>query len=417
MRLKRILAGMLRVWRHEVARLQPSGLFTWRYLRPRLPPKQAMHRALWWRSRNRLPRLLWLPLEVFRILHWQCIGYRRALDVTVAACAEQVVKTEGIAVALLRSRISAWARHWCIPPEEAYTHGLYRDDMDGLSLLYAAELLPYHRLMNSRHGAGQADYRIVQDKQRLAERLAGIGIPMAATVRMSDGNSEDLASALTATGAVFCKLRFGSRGESAFMAEPSGAGMIGWTLAGSRLDSEAAVLAAWKALTGKGPVLIQPYLRNHPVLQVLSPGADSITLRVITRMQGDTTAVWTGLLYVQAPGDLQEREFWLLKIDAESGKAFDAFGHWLDSDNDAENAANGCSQRRMLDGQAIPFWQDTVRHSMQAHAALPRLWSIAWDWIITPDGPFLLEGNAGWDLSPLQVLGVDFVQLAAAEGL
>ncbi len=104
---------------------------------------------------------------------------------------------------------------------------------------------------------------------------------------------------------------------------------------------------------------------------------------------------------------LVEREYWLLKIDAETGQAFDAFGHWLGSENDVNDA----SQLLMLDGQAIPFWQDIVRHSQRAHAELPRLWTIAWDWIVTPDGPMLLEGNAGWDLSVLQELGVDFVKI------
>jgi Sugar-transfer associated ATP-grasp len=411
MHLKRIVARLLRVWRHEVARWRPSGLFAWCYVRPGLPPEQALHRALWWRSRNRLPRLLWLPLEALRILHWQGLGQRRALDAAMLACAEQVAQTEGVAEALQRSRISVWSRNWCIPPEAAYAHGLYRDDKDGLALLYAGELLPYHRLMNARHGSVHADFRLIQDKQRLAERLARLYIPVVSTLRMSDGRWDDLASALTETAAVFCKLRYGSRGESAFMVQSSDAGLIGQTLAGKALENEVAVMSAWKTLTDKGTVLIQPFLRNHPLLQGLSPGADSITLRVITRRQGDSSDVWMGLLYVQAPGDSQEREYWLLKIDAESGQAFDAFGHWKDPDNDAENESSDDSKLGMLDGQSIPFWQDVVRHSRQAHAELPRLWAIAWDWIITPDGPVLLEGNAGWDISPLQELGVDFVKI------
>jgi hypothetical protein len=218
---------------------------------------------------------------------------------------------------------------------------------------------------------------------------------------------DDLRAAIASDGPVFCKLRAGSRGESAFMAESGTKGLQGQSLTGQLLQNEAEVIKAWQALTAKGEVLIQPYLRNHAMLQKLSPDTEAMTLRVITRADDAGLSVWSGFLYVQAPGATAERWYWMMKIDAGNGQAFDAFGHWLNDGQDADDA----SQLLMMDGAALPFWQDIVRYSIRAHAELPRLWTIAWDWIVTPDGPMLLEGNAGWDLSPLQELGVDFVKI------
>lgn len=407
MNRRRLAAGLVRMWRNEIAYLQPTVLFSLGYLCRSLPPEQALHRALWWRNRNRLPRLLWLPLQLLRILHWRWFGYRRAVTAAVVAYGERIANDEGIPVAEQRDRIAVWARQWCIMPDEAYAFGLYREGRDGLLRLYAGELQSFHQWMNAKRGAQRADYHAVQDKQYLADRLSELGIPVAATLNAKQGGFEQLESALAAMPAVFCKLRYGSRGESAFRVESSADGLIGRTLAGKLLDTEAAVLAAWSELAGKGPVLIQPYLSNHPQLQNLSDGAESITLRVITRMQGNATSVWMGLLYVQAPGDAVGRGYWLLKIDADSGQVVDAFGLWPASEGGVDNSA----QLRMLDGQAMPFWQDIARYSVQAHAELPRLWTVAWDWIVTSDGPILLEGNSGWDFMPLQELGVDFVKI------
>lgn len=395
------------LWRYDICRMRPLGMLNRCYLWPNLPSREALHRQLWWRTRYKLPVLFWLPLELWRWIYWQIVAAPRQIQSAVLKFGPEIEVRFGIPMDEQNIVISHWAKSWAISPVHAYSLGLFRSEVDALNHILSAEAQPLHRLINEKRGANPADYRLLFDKTLLSDRLGAAGVPVVPVFAESVGYTDDLHRAVALHGQVFCKLRAGSRGESAFMAESSADGLIGQTLAGGKLDSEAAVMSAWKALAGKGTVLIQPYLRNHPLLQGISPGADSITLRVITRMQGDSASVWMGLLYVQAPGDSQEREYWLLKIDAESGQAFDAFGHW----HGQESEINDCAQLLMLDGQAMPFWKDIVSHSGRAHAQLPRVWAIAWDWIVTPDGPVLLEGNAGWDLSPLQELGVDFVKI------
>jgi hypothetical protein len=407
----RIRNALKTVWQVDVCRLQPLAMFNWRYLLQNQPDRQALHRQLWWRTRYKLPIVFWLPLELVRWMYWQIWSAPRKIRQVILKHGEVVEGSHGVSIVEQRRIISYWAKSWCISPSCAYDLGLFKPEANPLNVILSAEVQPFHRLMNGNRGALPADYRLLFDKSLLSEHLAAAGIPVVPDIAESDGSLEDLHNAIAASGPVFCKLRAGSRGESAFMAESGINGMIGQSLAGKALANEAEVIAAWNTLVEKGTVLIQPYLRNHSMLQRLSPDGESITLRVITRACDDGFKVWTGLLYVQAPGELAEREYWLLKIDDETGQAYDAFGHWQDSVNDTENELSDYSKLIILEGQSIPFWRDIVRHSIQAHAELPRLWTIAWDWIVTPDGPLLLEGNAGWDLSPLQEIGVDFVKI------
>jgi len=44
----------------------------------------------------------------------------------------------------------------------------------------------------------------------------------------------------------------------------------------------------------------------------------------------------------------------------------------------------------------LPDWPLLIDASHRAQAQFPGIWAIAWDWVLTADGPVLLEGNVGW---------------------
>lgn len=52
----------------------------------------------------------------------------------------------------------------------------------------------------------------------------------------------------------------------------------------------------------------------------------------------------------------------------------------------------------------VPFWEEIKQSALSAHQLLPELYAIAWDYVVTPDGPFMLEGNSGWGTTTPQVL-------------
>jgi len=44
----------------------------------------------------------------------------------------------------------------------------------------------------------------------------------------------------------------------------------------------------------------------------------------------------------------------------------------------------------------IPSWEEIHKSAINSHQCFPDIYGIAWDYVITPEGPFLLEGNTGW---------------------
>ena len=58
----------------------------------------------------------------------------------------------------------------------------------------------------------------------------------------------------------------------------------------------------------------------------------------------------------------------------------------------------------------LPDWEALIRHSLLAHEQFPDFWAIAWDWVLTPQGPTLLEGNNGFGASLPQILTGGFLE-------
>jgi hypothetical protein len=61
----------------------------------------------------------------------------------------------------------------------------------------------------------------------------------------------------------------------------------------------------------------------------------------------------------------------------------------------------------------LPYWDEIYEHSKNTHETGLDLWAVAWDWVITPDGPILLEGNSGFRLGVPQMQYGGLIQMAA----
>lgn len=409
--MRRYWRALQRVWQLDIYRLQPIGHFNWCYLRPKLPPRQALFRQLWWRTRYKLPRVLWLPLELWRWIYWQLWAAPKHIRRALLENGLATQTSDGISLLEQQHRLEFWAKSWTIKPDEAYLIGLFKKPYDACDVILGNEIQPFHQLMNENRTKDRSGNRLLSDKSALAARLAPLNIPVVHTLHCSKGDFSDLLDALNSTPKLFCKLRAGSRGESAFFAEKTGQKIQGRTLLGHVLHDEKAIQLAWHELAQKGDILIQPYLQNHPLLDSLSSSIEPITIRIITCAPDITEQHWPGLLYIQVEGDWQDREYWLLTLDTATGQLSNAFGHWQEQVDEQGNFL----PLNFLNGQPVPFWQELLRYSKLAHAEIPDVWTIAWDWIVTSAGPKLLEGNSGWGLEPLQELGIDFVKIGTEE--
>jgi len=76
-------------------------------------------------------------------------------------------------------------------------------------------------------------------------------------------------------------------------------------------------------------------------------------------------------------------------------------GHRRDRPFSRELVWAGCGGElrqglRRLGRRSVPGWEQIVAGSRIAHGLVPATRAVAWDWAITPEGPLVLEGNAGW---------------------
>ena len=63
-----------------------------------------------------------------------------------------------------------------------------------------------------------------------------------------------------------------------------------------------------------------------------------------------------------------------------------------------------------IGNRTIPYWKEIRKSAIDAHHCFPDVYAIAWDYVITPDGPYMLEGNTGWGAATTQMLQSGLLQ-------
>lgn len=410
----RVLRGLQRLWFWDVWHAQPSAPMSWRYFLPGQSAEIRLHKHLWWHSRYKLPGLLWLPLEIMRWAYWQFWAHKRLVSVALAKYGHVVKERFGVSIEDQKTRLIYWAKSWCINPYVSYSWRLYQQDVDGLAIIYESETQAYHALQNRMTGACKLDHQLLGDKIALAETLSKAGIPMVPTAKQSKGDWNDLLLALQDNPRLFCKLRSGNQGESAFAVWLDENGMQGMALDGAELPDEKSVCKAWQILAAKGELLMQPLLVNHPVFNEVTSAFPVISLRIVTRSQSASTTTWWAELQVAVCNFKEGNHgFWRFPVNLDNG-GISTLGHeWLLQ----QDWQDDCDKiwQRLSALVELPYWQQVCQHSLSAHRKLPKVWAIAWDWVITPDGPVLLEGNSGWGLEQVQQQGINLVSAALVE--
>ena len=389
----------------------PHGLVTWRYAMPKLSPQLAFHRRLWLGSRGSWPRGLWLLGESLLWLRWVLFGAWFTTFRNVRRLGPYIAATEGIPLVTQAGRVLRLSLAWCMRPVEIYRFRLYAQPWKALDFVYSPELPAFHRLRNrALAGIAASGPARLGDKLAVAKLLRSQGLPTVTTLaclpRKTAGIT--LSQSMGDTARVFFKARHGARGRGAFTAWRTTTGLAGRTFSGQPLTTSAAVEAAWRALLNRDDGLVQQGLANHPALAPLACEDAAITLRYITEQkQGHITGL-CAMLGIPVPashgGGMTHIN---LPVDLDSGcpQPFPAAGQLgPDGTRLAERL-----WAQWPEGQPLPGWPDLVAGSIQAHAAFPGCWAIAWDWVITPEGPVLLEGNAGWGTGLPQLIRGGFL--------
>ncbi len=233
-----------------------------------------------------------------------------------------------------------------------------------------------------------ADARpLAKDKQLFRQRMEAAGLPVLrevltvdrdGVIRDAEGTilERDAAALLLQEGEFFAKPTDGTYGRGARVLRPG--------------DDIAAFLA------GARNTIVQPRIRQHPLLQRLYPHAVNTVRIDTTRIDGR----WVNnaaVLKLGVGGSIVDNGSaggLIVGIDLDSGKLRPSgrqrmkFGDRLYSHHPETRVA--------FDGQTLPHWtllRETVARA--AEAALP-LESLGWDVVITETGVVLLEANDKW---------------------
>lgn len=246
----------------------------------------------------------------------------------------------------------------------------------------------------NRNLASASALALCDDKGAFARQATGRGIPAPPTLAVVSAGAYGVAEEVLAShaGGVVLKpvTAFRAQGLEAWMPADdatwrrvSGEGL---TLRRDALAQRVSSLAA-----RHGSMLLQPLIPAHPVLSHPDLALPPV-LRVVTGQppDGPVALAYATLWYSLVPLGAQQ-VMGLTVIDVATGCQV------VTSVQDAPHFDWLAPLLRLdLGGAPLPFWESTVRAVSEAHAMLEGgAPVVAWDVVISPSGPVVLEGNIG----------------------
>jgi len=384
----------------------PLGIVNWRYLLRRPHAKVRIHRHLWRMARpSRLPLIIFLSIELIIWLRWVFFSGWRSSWRAVQYWGITIRKQEGMSIASQMKKILSLSLGYCIPPVEIYTFGLYRtkSKQEIWNYIFTHELPTFHLWRSASLGANQQSLSLLQDKYELTKLLSAKGIQMAPILGLvSRRASFDPNCYLHYCSRLFCKPRHGSHSRDTFIVEACGTdGKIVIFSVKNGIQAQLSTKEKLQKAMAQDDFIIQPFLYNHPAFTALNSATDAVTLRVITEknpLQGFICYCAT----LEVPNNMDTTKYFhiILPIDLYSGR----LTHFPDLRLPAPVQACYDALYENMNCFFIPYWKEIRKSALTAHQCCPDVYAIAWDYVITADGPYLLEGNTGWGARTTQML-------------
>jgi hypothetical protein len=390
----------------------PHGIICWRYLLPHPSPKVRIHRHLWMLGRpSHIPLFWFFIIEAILWLRWVLFAGWRATFRAIRHRGEVIQNREGLSRASQIRRILFLSLGYCVPPADIYAFGLYKIEskQDIWNYIFTQEQLAYHSWRNAKLNNNGKSLALLQDKHETSMLLAANGIPMAPILKVVlRGAAFDLTACFKSHSHLFCKPCHGSRSQDAFVIEANGdKGQASIFAVEKGRRAQPVTQEHLRKAMMRDDFLFQPFLNNHPSVAVLTSSGDVVTMRVITEMSLHSGIVCYGAT-IEMPDDSGAVGYKhiILPIDPASGR----LNHFPERPltEQAQSLYNAIYQR--MDGFIIPCWEAIRKSAVAAHQYFPDIYAIAWDYVVTPDGPFLLEGNSGWGARTPQILSGGLLQ-------
>jgi len=291
----------------------------------------------------------------------------------------------------VRELRALWGRY-NFPPYHYFKHRLYERGSHTDVLDYVPpEVIGRFQ----RHSNPHEHLQIVSDKLETNRILATHGLPCVATLFFvtRSGTVKDAIGREVSVEAAVESLHL--RGGEIFIKPvDSGAGKGAFASAAAKVDCE--------LLGAARNAVVQPLLRNHPILDRLFAGSLN-TVRIDTLIDGDVCIINAACLKV-GNGDAQvdnwARGAIAIGVNLRNGalapigirKA--AYGRTV---HETHPDTGVCFQ-----GVELPWWPEVCDLACRAALALRPHVTLGWDIAITPEGPVVIEANETGDVFLLQ---------------
>lgn len=402
---------LLKIFRRELwLRRIPHGAISPAFIWARDARVEA-HRAMFWDAKPNLPKPVYLTVQLILWIKWMALfgwlALFRSLRYFGAVTRDQcgISQTRQF-LRLLRTTF--WA---CMPPSDAYRFGVIAHPERLWNYVSDQHIAAYHSYRNRLNNVTPETIANLGDKLETSRALEAYLMPIAPTIEsVSKGDEFNFLATLKTHGHLFCKEREGRGGMGAFECWVRDGEIGGRLFEKHALPDQAAVIAAWNALLRRGEALVQPALPNHPLLIPLAPDGRTITVRCITERGKGTSSILCTSIEIplkRRAGD-NRSAYVILPIDHDSGEITAM------PDGSPQHPETGKANTNLMKrwdaGRALPNWDELITQSKAAHDQFPDIWAIAWDWVLTPQGPVLLEGNNGFSGTMPQMLTNGFMR-------
>ncbi len=146
------------------------------------------------------------------------------------------------------------------------------------------------------------------------------------------------------------------------------------------------------------PLLVQPYLKQHPEVADLSPGPLAAVRLITGRYLDGRTVVVAATFKMPKGKSITNNHGISSRVDLDSGELGSAFAY---SPFRGEFESHPDTNDKIV-GRRLPDWEAVKFIGLKAHRHLPNFVFIGWDIALTESGPVLLEGNLNWDTLSIQ---------------
>lgn len=240
------------------------------------------------------------------------------------------------------------------------------------------------------------DARIVNDKLEFFRAARDWGLPVAEVAAWSDGRGGifDVDGVpLDAAARRALLTRHGGR----LFAKP----LRGAFGAGAQILETPEALDARAAL--RAPTVLQPVIRQHPELAQFHPtSVNSIRIATLDAENGPTIEVAALKMgCANAIVDNAGVGGVFAAVDVGTGR-LRPFGVQRPRSGTGRLIAHPDTGAR-FEGAAIPFWPETCAAVLRGAEAFRPLGTLGWDVAITPEGPLIIEANAFWNATLVQI--------------